>query len=289
MLSTGVPPTPPTGVRIYLDEVTYPNTTGYASDMWPDITTEYDSPAHALVSIRPDIEMLIDGVFDAGLYAFMQEAPGGPTSLLTMWHEAATFSATDPNYPQKPALFREGLVHLQQLAAGEIAGYSESTNVKVGVVDINPSYLDDPADVYATWMAANLDWYGCDLYDNSTFDLSVYDELNAFQGYINTLPGSIANANWPVNLPECNSRTDSATGNSTIATTGPTGYRRSDFFHYAWAWLQNIGPGGHSSGLLGFWGGTGDEGSPWPPADTPAGSLAAMVAELNAENEQSAP
>jgi hypothetical protein len=281
MLSSGIPATPPTGVRIYLDDVTYPNTTGYAGVSWPNITGEYDSPAHALVSIRPDIEMLNSGDFDAGLTAFMQGAPGGPASLLTMWHEAATFSQTDPNYPQKPALFREGLVHLQDLAAG--------TNVTVGVVDINPGYLDDPGSVYANWMAANLDWYGCDLYDNSSFDLSVYDELNAFRGYINTLPGSIANADWPVNLPECNSRTDSATGNSTVVTTGPTGYRRSDFFHYAWAWLQSIGPGGHSSGLLGFWGGPGNEGSPWPPANTPAGSLAAMVAELNTEFAQSEP
>jgi hypothetical protein len=296
MLSTGTPATPPTGVRWYLDAVTYPNTTGgYASIGWPDITADYASPAHALVSIRPDIEMLNSGAFDADLHAFMQSAPGGPASLLTMWHEAATFSLHNPNYPQKPALFRQGLVHLQQLAAGEIPGYSP-TNVKVGVVDINPGYLnnypgfqDDPGSVYNLWMAANLDWYGCDLYDNGALDLSVYDELNAFRGFINTLKGSVANADWPVNLPECNSRIDPATGNSTIPTTGPTGYRRSDFFHYAWAWLQNIGPGGHCSGLLGFWGGPGNEGSPWPPADTPHGSLAAMVAELNAENAQSAP
>jgi hypothetical protein len=279
MLS-GTPATPPTGVRWYLDAVNYPNTTGYAGVLWPDITADYGSPAHALVSIRPDIEMLNNGAFDAELIAFMQNAPAGPASLLTMWHEAATFSGSNPNYPQKPALFRQGLVHLQNLAAG--------TNVKVGVVDINPGYLNDPGSVYAQWMAANLDWYGCDLYDNTSFDLSVYDELNSFRGYINTLPGSIANADWPVNLPECNSRVDTKTGNSTVPTTGPTGFRRSDFFHYAWSWLQDIGPGGHCSGLLGFWGGPGKEGSPWPPPNTPSGSLPAMIAELNAENAQSA-
>lgn len=278
MLS-GIPPTPPAGVRWYLDAVNYPNTTGYSGVFWPNVTADYGSPAHALVSIRPDIERLLSGTFDADLIAFMQSAPAGPASLLTMWHEAATISRTNPYYPQKPALFRQGLSHLQDLAAG--------TDVKVGVVDINPGYLDDPAAVYAQWMVANLDWYGCDLYDNKTLDLPVYDELNAFRGFVNTLPGSIANADWPICLPECNSRIDPATGNSTVATSGPTGYRRSDFFHHAWAWLQNIGPGGHSCGLLGFWDGTGGEGSPWPPADTPTGSLAAMIAELNAENAQS--
>jgi hypothetical protein len=295
MLS-GTPPTPPTGVRWYMDEVTYPNKTGYSDVSWPNITEEYDSPAHALVSIRPDIQMLNAGTFDASLYALMLGAPAGPASMLTMWHECASMHLDDPNYPQEPSTFRQGLVHLQQLAAGEIAGYSQPTNVKVGVVDINPSYLDDypgyeddPYAVYSLWMAANLDWYGCDLYDNTTFDLSVYGELNTFQEYVNTLPGSVSNANWPINLPECNSRVDTATGNSTVATTGPTGFRRSDFFHYAWAWLQNVGPGGHCSGLLGFWNGTGNEGSPWPPANTPAGSLDAMIAELNAENSQSYP
>jgi hypothetical protein len=294
----GTPKTPPTGVRWYLDEVTYPNTEGYAKVRWPKITATYHSPAHALVSIRPEVEMLINGAFDAQLYAFMQSAPEGPTSLLTMWHECATFTLQkNSRYPKKPALFREGLAHLQRLARGEIKGYPNPSNVKVGVIDINPSYLEnypghkgDPGAVYAEWMIANLDWYGCDLYDNRMLNLSVYDELNAFRDYINKLPGSTPGADWPVNLPECNSRiVDKKKGISTKKTTGPTGYRRSDFFHYAWAWLQNVGPGGHASGLLGFWGGTGGEGSPWPPADNPHGSLAAMVAELNAEYKQSAP
>jgi hypothetical protein len=295
MLS-GTPPTPPTGVRWYMDDTDYPNKTGYSNVSWPPITEEYDSPAHALVSIRPDIEMLNAGTFDASLYAFMLGAPAGPASLLTMWHECASMHLGDPNYPQEPSTFRQGLVHLQQLAAGQISGYPQPTNVKVGVVDINPSdlndypgYENDPYAVYSLWMAANLDWYGCDLYDNTTFNLSVYGQLNTFREYVNTLPGSVANADWPINLPECNSRVDTATGNSTVATKGPTKFRRSDFFHYAWAWLQNVGPGGHCSGLLGFWNGPGKEGSPWPPANTPAGSLDAMIAELDAENSQSSP
>lgn len=138
-------------------------------------------------------------------------------------------------------------------------------------------------------MAANLDWYGCDLYDNRTLDLSAYHELSLFREYVNTLPGSHPNANWPVNLPECNSRIDPKTKNSTVKTTGPTGFRRSDFFHYAWSWLQRFGPGGHSTGLLGFWVNSGGEGSTWPPKNTPAGSLPAMIAELNRQNAQSRP
>ena len=282
------PSVPPTGARVYLDAAAYPNVKGYKNVKWPDIAATDSSPAHALVSIRPEVEMLLEGKFDAELHAFMKSAPQGHTSLLTMWHECATFTLADPKYPKKPARYREGLQRLQRLAAG--------TNVKVGVIDINPGYLHDynhhksnPADVYATWMAANLDWYGCDLYDNRTLNLSVYSELNTFRELINKLPGSKPNADWPVNLPECNSRADPVTHDATRKTTGPTGYRRSDFFHYAWAWLQNIGPGGHASGLLGFWGGTGGEGSPWPPKNTPKGSLEALLKELSAENATSSP
>ena len=120
------------------------------------------------------------------------------------------------------------------------------------MIDINRAYIntnklsknDPPGFAYKTRMAANLDWYGCDLYDNRSMDISVYGELNAFRGDINKLPGSVPNADWPVNLPECDSRVDPKNpGNSTIKTTGPTGFRRSDFFHYSWSWLANVRPG----------------------------------------------
>ena len=74
-----------------MDEPEYPNTTGYADVHWPKV-----SPARALVSIRPEIEMLNAGKFDAELYALMRGAPTtGRASLLTMWHECATFSLHD--------------------------------------------------------------------------------------------------------------------------------------------------------------------------------------------------
>lgn len=288
----------PTAVRWYMDAVTYPNTTGYSTFNWPNITTQYGSPAHALVSIRPDIAMLNAGAFDADLSAFMVSAPGGPASLLTIWHEAATFNLSNPNYPQDSASFITALTHLQKLASGKIPPYP-STDVRIGVIDVNPSALPlkkypskptDAQDVYNLWMAANLDWYGCDLYDNANFDLSAFGELNAFRTCINNLPGSVAGADWPVNIPEINSAVVSDTvSTNPVTTNSPTGYRRSDFFHFAWAWLQTIGPASHLSGLLGFWNGPGNEGSPWPPADLPAGSLAAMITELEAQNGNSAP
>jgi hypothetical protein len=292
---------PPTAVRWYMDAKTYPNMTGgYAALGWPDITTMYNSPAHALVSIRPDIESLIARVFDADLHAFMLQAPAGPASLLTIWHECATFNLTKPEYPQDPELFVEALSHLQALAAGQVQGYSEPTNVKVGVVDVNPSALPlkkysfkptTAQDVYNVWMAANLDWYGCDLYDNADYNLSAYDELNQFRTCVNSLPESFPNSDWPINIPEINSPvTDDGSGRSTIPTLdSPTGWRRSDFFHYAWRWLETIGPASHCSGLLGFWNGSGNEGSDWPPYDWPQGSQAAMVTELETETGQSAP
>lgn len=301
-----VPPlaTPPTAVRWYIDEKTYPNTTpGYYSSPppngvggWPDLSgAPYNTTAHALVSIRPDITMLLNHEFDDDLIDFMGSAPGGPASLLTMWHEVATDAFSNPNYPKiadAPA-FVEALSYLQQLASG--------TDVKVGAVNVNPSALmmkNYPSgtthqEVYNTWMAACLDWYGCDLYDNASYSLSPYDELNEFQTCANSLPGSGENANWPINIPEINSPVDNASGlnppPSTIKTSGPTGFRRSDFFNYAWSWIENVAPASHSTGLLGFWNGPGNEGSPWPPTDDPAGSQQAMIDELNRENGFSAP
>jgi hypothetical protein len=296
----------PTAIRWYMDTSTYPNTTGGYGGTgleWPDISDLYGSSAHALVSIRPDIDKLNAGDFDAALSTFMQQAPAGTASLLTIWHEAATFNLSNSNYPQDPVTYVAALTHLQKLAAGEIGSYP-STDVKIGVIDVNPSALPlakypdatypftptDAQDVYNVWMAPNLDWYGCDLYDNTSYDLSAYDELNSFRTCINNITGSDAGADWPVNIPELNSPVDTAAGTSTIAVPGsPTGYRRSDFFHYAWTWLQTIGPASHCSGLLGFWNGPGSEGSPWPPANTPSGSQAAMVSLLETINGESYP
>lgn len=305
-----VPPltTAPTAVRWYIDQTTFPNQTpGYYSSPpptgiggWPDLSVApYNSTAHALVSIRPDVAMLLNGEFDDDLTAFMGTAPGGPASLLTMWHEVATFSFTHPAYPQisDAAFFLEGLTYLQQLAQG--------TNVKVGAINVSPNALTmknyppgyTHQDVYNTWMAANLDWYGCDLYDNPTYDLSAYDELTEFQTCANNLTGSIANANWPINIPEINSPIYNPTGQmpppptapSTITTSGPTGYRRSDFFNFAWSWIENVAPASHCTGLLGFWNGPGNEGSVWPPKNDPSGSQLAMSTELSRENGFSAP
>jgi hypothetical protein len=284
---------PPTGFRRYLDDTDAANTNGYATAVWP--TAPNGSPAHGIVSIRPDINMLLNGDFDADLHAFMVSAPGGPASLLTMWHECATHNLTKPWYPQNPELFTEGLTHLQNLASGHVAGYA-STDVKVGVIDVNPSAIPlakypfgpkFPAEVYIVWQAPNLDWYGCDLYDNGNFNLSVYDELNAYRTIVNNLPLSITGADWPINLPECNSAVP-ADQNKVTSGNSATGYRRSDFFHYAWAWLNNIGPASHCGGLLGFWDGSGNEGSNWPPDDT-ADGMTALVAELQNEFGASSP
>ena len=293
---------PPTAIRWYIDTHDYPNKNGgYGGPKlsWPNISNVYGSPAHALVSIRPDIGQLNSGAFDAELSAFMKQAPAGTASLLTIWHECATFNLTNSNYPQDPEAFVAALTHLQKLAAGKIGKYP-STNVKVGVVDVNPSALrlkhysfkpKDAQAVYNVWMAANLDWYGCDLYDNHTYNVSAFDELNNFRACVNQLPGSVEKADWPVNIPEINSPVDTKHNRSTIPVTenSPTGFRRSDFYHYAWTWLRTIGPASHCSGLLGFWNGGGHEGSPWPPPNTPKGSQPAMVKVLEAMNAQSWP
>src|SRR5579859_2258355 len=128
----------PTAARIYLDDHIFPNVIGYADFQWPAVS----HGGHTLVSIRPDIRMLNNRDFDDDLKNFMRTAPAGPTSLLTMWHEAATLGLKNPNYPHEPGEFRRAQAHVAELAI-ESGG-----NVKFGMVNIDGR----PQDLYDTWL-----------------------------------------------------------------------------------------------------------------------------------------
>jgi hypothetical protein len=236
----------PTAVRTYMDPRNYPNVAGYANVLWPDVSHN----GHTLVSIRPDITRLNNGDFDNDLMNFMASAPGGPISLLTMWHEAATLGVKDKNYPQEPDEFRRGQAHMAELVA------ESGSDVRFGMINLDGRTQD----LYNTWMSPNLDWYGCDIYDNPDCSKDVFNSLDDFQAKMNAL-GGVSDADAAINVPECNSRRHL----STRPNCGSR--RRADFFSLIWAWFAHAGQSGNMSGMLTFWGGPGGLSVPWDAND----------------------
>jgi hypothetical protein len=239
-------PNGPTAARIYLDNHIYPNIIGYANLPWPVVSHN----GHALVSIRPDITMLNNGDLDDGLKGFIASAPAGHTSLLTMWHEPASLGLMDPRYPHEPDDFRRAQVHMAELVI-ESGG-----NVKFGMVNIDGLSQEQ----YDTWVIPNLDWYGCDIYDNVHCSKSVFNSLDDFHVKMNALGGG-SGANAAINVPECNSRAPSPTRPNCGSQ------RRADFFSLIFAWLAQAGQSSNMSGMLTFWGGSGGESVPWDGSD----------------------
>jgi len=63
----------PTGQRIYMNEDKFPDA---VPKKWPVIA---GNPAHACVSIRPNLDDLLKGKLDYPLTRFLKSAPAGPT------------------------------------------------------------------------------------------------------------------------------------------------------------------------------------------------------------------
>lgn len=236
----------PSAARIYLDPHEYPNVTGYANLLWPVVSHN----GHSMVSIRPDITMLNNGDFDNDLINFMASAPSGPTNLLTIWHEAATLGLMDPNYPHQPDEFRRGQARMAELVA------ESGANVNFGMINIDARTQE----LYDTWMAPNLHWYGCDLYDNRRCSKSVFNALDDFQAKMNALGGG-SGANAAINVPECNSRRHSAISPDCGSP------RRAEFFGLIRAWFGHADQSSNMSGMLTFWG-KGGLSATWDPGDT---------------------
>lgn len=246
----------PTAARIYLDARNYPNVTGYTNMLWPTVSHH----GHALVSIRPDITRLNNGDFDNDLMNFIASAPDGPTSLLSMWHEAATLGLKDKNYPHEPDEFRRGQAHMAELVAGS------GGNVKFGMINLDGREQD----LYDTWMLPDLDWYGCDIYDNLNCSKDVFNALDDFQAKMNAL-GRGSGAGAAINVPECNSR------RHLLTRPNCGSRRRADFFSLIWAWFGHAGQSSNMSGMLTFWGGPGGLSVPWSADDKVVASELAAI------------
>jgi hypothetical protein len=241
----------PTGQRIYLNEKKYP---GDVPKHWPVVA---GNPAHACVSIRPDLDELLKGNLDHDLARFLGSAPGGPTSLLGLWHEASTGGPAGIYKKVDPAVtgpkLRAAQARVQKLARRAKA------NVKVGAIDVVG--IARPAE----WMARDLDFYACDIYDNRQCTAQPYPMLGKFRDQCDRLMSS---GPAVIAVAETNSRRSG---------------RRPFWFHTVWAWLQEHGYTSNTSCFLTFWRLNAPESGGWRPNDK------ATIAALKEIFAQSSP
>lgn len=224
----------PTGQRIYLDEVKFPATE--APKQWPPIT---GNSAHAAVSIRPDLDLLLAGKLNKGLKAFLKSAPKGPVSLLGLWHEASTHGPNGvyKNFVTGPKL-KAAQKHVQKLAIG--------TDVRVGAIEVVPGKN------LAEWMAEDLDFYACDIYDDKAGNARPYEMLGVFRGTCDKLMPKGRPA--VIGVTETNSRHKQ---------------RRPFWFQTVWSWLQTRGMTSNDSCFLTYWRRNALESGAWLPHDKP--------------------
>ena len=253
-----VPCLNPTGYRYYLNEVKFP---GPVPTKWPVIPNVPVSAAHAAVSIRPDLELLLKGKLNKELIAFMQQAPPGPTSLLGLWHEASTYG---PNGVYKGKITPAQLVAAQSHVHALAKDPKNHINVKVGAIEVVPISQKEAS----MWMAPGLDFYACDIYDNKQGTAKPYKLLGAFREVCDTLNAKKGLGPATIGVTEANSRHQP---------------RRPFWFETIWTWLQTRGFTSNTSCFLTFWRTKATESGAWNNFDD------ATIRTLNAIFNDSKP
>jgi hypothetical protein len=219
----------PNGQRVYLN--TTATQPGPVPGAWPTLS---DSAARACVSIRPEPSAVTSGSLDSALINFLKGAPSGAPSLLGLWHEASTM-----DYPINAANLIAAQSHIQNLAK------TNGTNVRVGAIE-NATIS---AANSSKWMAKNLDFYCCDIYDGAACSTAPSSQLDSFQSLSNALMDS---GSATIGVTETNSRCPG---------------RRPYWFNAVWSWLQSNGFTPDTSCFLTYWNPDGPESGPWVPDD----------------------
>ena len=187
----------------------------------------------------------------------MKSAPPGAPSLLALWHEAGGAAGHGGGpagiYPPSvtgPAL-KAAQKHVQRLAR------DHGCNVRVGAIEVvGHRHVAD-------WMARDLDFYGCDIYDNAEGSARPSVLLDAFADRCAGISGKPV-----ITVCETNSR---------------FAQRRPHWFRAVWSWLhQNTGRSA-GTGMLTYWNDAGLESGRWRPADD------ATIRELDAIFAQASP
>jgi hypothetical protein len=251
----------PTGQRVYLNDGTFPSSVF----TWPALS---DSRARACVSIRPPLWELINPrtypKLATELDHFLKAAPKGATSLVGLWHEASSdgpagaynkqssppgyFNYLDTHFRKQggaAGLLRKAQTFVQERARDLHA------NVKVGAIEVvattDVTHLRKNLD---KWMADDLDFYACDVYDSRDGTAVPADLLHAFQTVVK---GHTTAGHHPsICITETNSRFPG---------------RRPYWFTAAWSWLKSNGHTSSSVCFLTYWNATGIESGAWIPDD----------------------
>jgi hypothetical protein len=239
----------PNGQRVYLNEAR-DNFPGPIPAAWPKLS---DPNARACVSIRPALYELVTGRSDTALRAFLTTAPGGATSLLGLWHEASTdgpggiykpyFNSLNRDFPKMGGA--KGLLTRAQ-AYVQRKALLWKANVKVGAIEVventDPRKLGSALD---PWMAKNLDFYACDVYDFKDGNANPADLLQSFRTVCDNLMSS---GPATIGITETNSRFPG---------------RRPYWFLAAWSWLKSHGFTSNATCFLTYWNKTGIESGAW--------------------------
>ena len=251
----------PDGQRVYLNDGKFPNSVF----TWPKLS---DSKARACVSIRPPLWELINPHRYPGLATeldnFLKAAPGGPTSLVGLWHEASTNGPGGVyNKKSTPAGYFDylnthfrsqggaaGLLRQAQTFVQKRARHLHA-NVKVGAIEVvNTADVPKLHKHLDKWMANNLDFYACDVYDSREGDAVPADLLGAFQTVVKD---HMTDGKRPaIGITETNSRFPG---------------RRPFWFTAAWSWLKANGHTSNSVCFLTYWNAHGIESGAWIPDD----------------------
>lgn len=251
----------PNGQRVYLNDGTFPNSVF----TWPTLS---DPSARACISIRPPLWELInpDQFPDVAseLDNFLMAAPTGPTSLVGLWHEASTtgpggsynanstpagyFSSLDSQFPGQGGA--AGLLSKAQTFVQSRA-QELGANVIVGAIEVvNTAKATTLGSQLNPWMAENLDFYACDVYDFKDASAVPGDLLDAFQTVVEA---RMTSGQFPtIGITETNSRFPG---------------RRPRWFTDAWSWLQTNSHTSNKVCFLTFWDATGIESGAWIPDD----------------------
>ena len=262
-----------------------------------------ENTTRACLSIRPPLWELINPQtypnLKTDLDNFLKAAPPGAPSLLGLWHEASgdngdvDAGATDVDNncgPSKDKVCRGpgGIysVYFDQLdtqfhGLGGASGLlkqaqsfvqqralSLGANVLVGAIEVvSTSDQLALADKLDPWMGNNLDFYTCDVYDNSTCTAVPADLLDAFQAVV--VNGHMPNELYPtIGITETNSRCPD---------------RRPFWFNAAWSWLKSHSHTSDRVCFLTYWNANGTQSGPWLDAahggEPTIDALAAIFAE----------
>jgi hypothetical protein len=264
-------------MRVYLNDAPdgFPSTG--ANNVWT--WSSVPAGVRGCLSFRPALFELVNPTMypavAAALDAFLNAAPGGPTSLLGLWHEASGdnkngmtqncgpqnseicrgpggvysdyFASLDSNFKGEGGA--KGLLRQAQMFV-QTRAQTLGANVKVGAIEVvSKNSPSDLADTISDWMAPGLDFYACDVYDDKTGTVDPTSLLTAFQQVCTT----VNNGTVPtIGVTETNSRFPG---------------RRPFWFTSVWSWLRSNGYTSNRTCFLTYWRDQGLESGAWIPTD----------------------